>query len=76
MMIWHNKQKSQLHPTGPTRLEIEEHEVALHKPYRSWCVPCVAGRGKADLHRGRDHTEDGVITLGIDRGYLNGHAKP
>ena len=55
-------------PTVPTRLEIEEHEAACHEPYRNWCVPCVAGRGKADPHRGRDHTEDGVITMGIDYG--------
>ena len=61
---------------APTRLEIEEHEAACHEPYRNWCVPCVAGRGKADPHRGRDHSEDGVITMGIDHGYLNKRAKP
>ena len=63
-------------PTAPTRLEFEEHAAACHEPYRNWCAPCVAGRGKADPHRGRDHSEDGVITMGIDYGYLNKRAKP
>ncbi len=53
-------------PTAPARLEMEEHEAACLAPYRNWCVPCAAGRDKADPHRGRDHTEDGGITMGID----------
>lgn len=62
-------------PAAPTRAEIEEHEVACHEPYHNWCTPCVAGRGNADPHRGRDHTEDGVITMSIDYDYHDKRAK-
>ena len=31
-------------PTQTAQVEIEEHEQAWHKPHRSWCRACVAGR--------------------------------
>ena len=39
-------------PRGPTDWEHAEHNLT-HLPYRSWCLPCVAGRG-----RGPEHTTE------------------
>eukprot|EP00973_Karenia_brevis_P020449 2808081-Karenia_brevis.AAC.1 len=41
----------------PTAEERRRHEID-HLPYAPWCRSCVAGRGKADQHVGKDHDED------------------
>eukprot|EP00971_Amphidinium_carterae_P197662 3922976-Amphidinium_carterae.1 len=56
-------------------LEGEEDEQTggqevLHEPYRSWCRICVAARGLNERHEKQEHKEDGVITIGMDYGYL------
>ena len=56
-------------PDEPTAKEREDHEK-LHEPYRAWCIPCVAGRGRADPHRSHDHSEDVLPLIGFDYGYL------
>ena len=55
-------------PIGPTRQKKEDHEVAGHVPYRSWCRACVAGRGRSDAHL--THRTSTSTTTGIDPGYL------
>ena len=56
-------------PEGPTPQEREEHEIS-HEPYRAWCPACVAGRGRSDAHRERDHHEDALATVAFDYGYF------
>eukprot|EP00971_Amphidinium_carterae_P349424 6491013-Amphidinium_carterae.2 len=56
-------------PEEPTAAEVLRHSV-LHEPYRSWCRICVAARGLNERHEKQNHTEDGVITIGMDYGYL------
>ena len=34
-------------PKLPSKKEVEDHNRSGHMPYRSWCVSCVMGRGKA-----------------------------
>ena len=57
-------------PKEPTAAERRAHEE-LHEPYRDWCRACVAGRGRVEYHRGRDHSEDAIPVLAIDYGYLS-----
>ena len=37
-------------PEEPTLQERLDHEIS-HCPYRACCRPCVAGKGRAELHR-------------------------
>ena len=57
-------------PKELTTAERLAHEE-LHEPYRDWCRACVAGRGRVEYHRTRDHSEDSVPVLAIDYGYLS-----
>ena len=36
---------------NPTSREKQEHEDSGHAVYRSWCAPCVEGRGVGGQHR-------------------------
>eukprot|EP00971_Amphidinium_carterae_P074518 1472779-Amphidinium_carterae.1 len=56
-------------PEEPTAMEVLKHNV-LHEPYRSWCRICVAAKGVQERHEKQEHSEDGVITIGMDYGYL------
>eukprot|EP00973_Karenia_brevis_P056063 7797580-Karenia_brevis.AAC.1 len=38
-------------PGNPTQSEIEDHYLANHLPYRSWCECCVRGKAKDLPHR-------------------------
>ena len=45
--------------------ERRRHEID-HLPFAGWCRACVAGRGKADQHFGKDHDEDAVARVSCD----------
>ena len=57
-------------PVRPTRQKREDHEVAGHVPYRSWCRACVAGRGRCDAYLTHRIPTSTTKTIGIDYGYL------
>ena len=38
-------------PPTPTEKEVEQHELAGHCPFRSWCRVCVQGKALDDQHR-------------------------
>ena len=38
-------------PRRPTAIEIHQHRVAGHLPYRNWCDACVRGKCKNTPHR-------------------------
>ena len=48
-------------PSDPTSTDIENHVLAEHASFRSWCAACVQGRGRAERHqaRGRKELDDG-----------------
>ncbi len=56
-------------PTMPSESEVEDHRKT-HLPYRSWCEPCVMGRGLGEqrgAHRGREHL---IPRIGIDYWFI------
>ena len=54
-------------PGSPTPVQMEEHFVVGHLPYRSWCPVCVMARGKEDPHhRAKKGEEDGVPAVVMD----------
>ena len=48
-------------PSDPMSREIEDHVLTGHASFRSRCVACVTGRGRAERHQGegRKELEDG-----------------
>ncbi len=40
-------------PGEPTASQVEDHRAGGHWPYRSWCPPCIGGRGGCEQHRRR-----------------------
>ena len=40
-------------PGEPTASQVENHRACGHWPYRSWCPPCIGGRGGGEQHRRR-----------------------
>ena len=44
-------------PLMPTEREVQEHYLAGHLPYRSWCHHCVRGRGRELNHVKRGDKE-------------------
>jgi len=59
-------------PHEPTSQEIREHNVN-HTPYRSWCPACVAGRGKATPHHGKEQDEDADQDVHVDYWFMRDH---
>ena len=55
----------------PTPEEREAHQ-AFHLPYRNWCQHCVAGRGRATMHKkvSRLISAAGAMMLSCDYGFL------
>ena len=58
------KVKTVRSPVEPSKIAREDHD-ALHLPYRSWCVSCVAGRGVASPHISSKEKHD-VDEIGMD----------
>ena len=58
-------------PYTPTKAEREQHCATGHAIFRSWCTPCVMGRGRADPHVTVDHGEEHIPVLSWDYGFLN-----
>ena len=56
-------------PEEPTAEERRRHEID-HLPFVGWCRSCVAGRGKADQHCGKDHDEDAIARISCDYCFL------
>ena len=52
-------------PRLPSKKEVNDHSLAAHIPYRSWCTFCVMGKGKAAPHR-KQGREDGLPELHVD----------
>ena len=50
-------------PPEPTPQDRDHHETSGHVVYRSWCGPCVSGRGRALSHSGKDHQHDETAVI-------------
>ena len=62
-------------PKLPSKKEVEDHNLAGHMPYRSWCTFCVMGKGKAAPHYKQDR-DDGLPELHIDYCFMATENKP
>merc|ERR1712026_315488 len=58
-------------PPKASEQERDQHESTGHMAYRSWCGPCVQGRGRGDIHPRKDHSDDTVAVLSWDYGFLS-----
>ena len=64
-------------PERPSRREVQEHELT-HIPFRSWCVHCMRGAGRANPHRAKDdggeeieeERQQGITTWSMDYGFM------
>ena len=62
-------------PRLPSRREMDEHSLAAHMPYRSWCTFCVMGKGKTTpCHK--QYREDGLPELHVDYCFMSTKGKP
>ena len=52
-------------PKMPSPAEVAEHNFT-HLPYRSWCVHCVRGKGRAADHRKGQGDERGIREIHLD----------
>ena len=57
-------------PPEPTDQERDQHESTGHAIFRSWCGPCVQGRGRAHGHFSQDHRSDATAVVSWDYGFL------
>jgi hypothetical protein len=55
-------------PKMPSRDEIEDHEVAGHFPFRSWCVHSVRGKG-------HEERQDGLPDIHIDYAFIGSRSE-
>ena len=62
-------------PRLPSRKEIDDHQLAAHLPYRSWCAFCVMGKGKAAPHFAQSRP-DGLPELHLDYCFMSTEDKP
>ena len=62
-------------PKLPSKKEVEDHNLAGHMPYRSWCTFCVMGKGKAAPHYKQDR-DDGLPELHIDYCFMATEDRP
>ena len=60
--------KSISDPGDPTPEQIQQHHLAHHLPFRSWCECCVLAKAKDNPHRqaSKDKTKEGVPIVGLD----------
>ena len=62
-------------PRQPSKEERELHELT-HMPYRDWCDFCVACKGKSDVQRQLDKSEEGRRSIpGIQLDYAFGRSE-
>ncbi len=58
-----------------TTQEVDEHMMAGHVPFRSWCKHCVMGRAKDDPHfKGSDEVRE-APRISIDYMWLHENAE-
>ena len=57
-------------PMAPTANERDSHEACGHAIFRSWCGPCIMGRGRSVGHYGRARDEGEVPVISWDYGFL------
>ena len=62
-------------PRLPSRKEVDDHHLAAHLPYRSWCAFCVMGKGKSASHF-KQTREDGLPELHLDYCFISTEGKP
>ena len=62
-------------PRLPSRKEVDDHHLAAHLPYRSWCAFCVMGKGKAAPHY-KQTREDGLPEIHLDYCFMSTEGKP
>ena len=55
-------------PLEPNARHIAEYELTGHAVYRSWCLHCVASKGRAHAHSSREEGE--LLEIGIDYGFF------
>ena len=63
-------------PCEPTKKDIEDHRLAQHLPFRSWCRICVESKGtERDHKRESDEqkaaNENAIPTHGIDYAFFS-----
>ena len=68
------KTKRYQNPRMPSREEIEDHEVAGHLPFRSWCTHCIKGKGQAEAHRQQQKREEGLPEVHLDYAFIGGRS--
>ena len=61
-------------PPEPSPQERDQHESTGHAVFRSWCGPCVAGRGRAQAHSSQEHSSDVTAVVSWDYGFLSSKA--
>ena len=59
-------------PVDPTADKREEHSLAGHAVYRSWCQHCLRGRCREWPHHSSTSSSDqhGLLIISFDYGYL------
>ena len=63
-------------PRLPSRKEMDDHSLAAHMPYRSWCTFCVMGKGKTAPHLKQQQREDGLPELHVDYCFMSTKGHP
>ena len=52
--------------------EVDEHNILGHSHYRSWCPPCVVGRGVGQRHVASEEESGALPMIVIDCGFWKG----
>ena len=69
-----NRRKLQ-DPRLPSKKEANDHSLAVHTPYRSWCTFCVMGEGKSAPHQ-QQLRDDGLPQLTLDYCFISTKGNP
>ena len=57
-------------PLLPSASEVAEHDLT-HRPYRRWCLICIAAWGREDPHkRGGEGIHEGLPEISMDYDYF------
>ena len=62
--------KKRPNPMLPSSEEIDDHRVAGHYPYRSWCRECVEGRAVGQHHVSAEESRKKIPTIAFDYFFL------
>ena len=59
-------------PKTPTKSEKEDHELAGHLPFRSWCEHCIRGKGHEAGHYKTKEKKDALPEVHVDYAFIGG----